>query len=70
MIELYTWGTPNGRKISIMLEKIGMPYNIHPVNLGNNEQKTPEFLAIHPNGRIRDTRGGESAIGDGRTADR
>jgi GST-like protein len=52
MIELYTWGTPNGRKISIMLEEIGMPYNVHPVNLRNNEQKTPEFLAINPNGRI------------------
>ena len=52
MIELYTWGTPNGRKISIMLEETGMPYNVHPVNLRNNEQKTPEFLAINPNGRI------------------
>jgi len=52
MIELYTWGTPNGRKISIMLEEIGMPYNVHPVNLRNNEQKTSEFLAINPNGRI------------------
>jgi GST-like protein len=52
MIELYTWGTPNGRKISIMLEEIGMPYNVHPVNLRTNEQKTPEFLAINPNGRI------------------
>jgi GSH-dependent disulfide-bond oxidoreductase len=52
MIELYTWGTPNGRKISIMLEEIGMPYNVHPVNLRHNEQKTPEFLAINPNGRI------------------
>jgi GST-like protein len=52
MIELYTWGTPNGRKISIMLEEISMPYNVHPVNLRNNEQKTPKFLAINPNGRI------------------
>jgi GSH-dependent disulfide-bond oxidoreductase len=52
MIELYTWGTPNGRKISIMLEEIGMPCNVHPVNLRNNGQKTPEFLAINPNGRI------------------
>ena len=42
MIELYTWGTPNGRKISVMLEEICMPYNVHPVNLRNNEQKTPE----------------------------
>ena len=52
MIELYTWGTPNGRKISIMLEEIRMPYNMHPINLRNNEQKTPKFLAINPNGRI------------------
>src|SRR2546428_8578200 len=52
MIELYTWATPNGRKISIMLEETRMPYNVHPVNLRNNEQKTPEFLAINPNGRI------------------
>lgn len=52
MIELYTWGTPNGQKVSIMLEEIGMPYNVHAVNLAKNEQKTPEFLAINPNGRI------------------
>ena len=52
MIELYTWGTPNGRKIPIMLEEIGMPYNVHAVNLRNNEQRTPEYLAINPNGRI------------------
>ena len=45
MIELYTWGTPNGRKISIMLEEIRMPYNVHPVNLGNNEQKRLDSLA-------------------------
>src|SRR5262245_29847169 len=52
MIELYTWGTPNGRKISIMLEEVGMPYNVHPINLRNGEQRAPEFLAINPNGRI------------------
>jgi GSH-dependent disulfide-bond oxidoreductase len=52
MIELYTWTTPNGTKAPIMLEEVGMPYNVHPVNLGKNEQKTPEFLAINPNGRI------------------
>ena len=52
MIELYTWGTPNGHKASVMLEEIGMPYNVHAVNLAKNEQKTPEFLAINPNGRI------------------
>ncbi|MGO9059731.1 MAG: glutathione S-transferase family protein [Candidatus Binataceae bacterium] len=52
MIELYTWGTPNGQKVSVTLEEIGMPYNVHAVNLAKNEQKTPEFLAINPNGRI------------------
>ena len=52
MIELYTWGTPKGRKISIILEEIGMPYNVHPVNLRNGEQRAPEFLAINPNGCI------------------
>jgi GSH-dependent disulfide-bond oxidoreductase len=52
MIELYTWTTPNGTKASVMLEETGIPYNVHAVNLGKNEQKTPEFLAINPNGRI------------------
>ena len=44
MIELYTAATPNGRKIPIMLEEIGMPYNVHPINFGKNEQFSPEFL--------------------------
>jgi len=52
MIELYTWGTPNGQKVSVTLEEMGIPYNVHAVNLAKNEQKTPEFLAINPNGRI------------------
>jgi GSH-dependent disulfide-bond oxidoreductase len=53
MIELYTWGTPNGRKVSIMLEECGLPYNVHKINIGTNaEQFTPEFLAINPNGKI------------------
>jgi GST-like protein len=53
MIELYTWGTPNGRKVSIMLEECGLPYNVHKINIGtNSEQFTPEFLAISPNGKI------------------
>ena len=51
MIELYTWGTPNGQKVSVTLEEMGIPYNVHAVNLAKNEQKTPEFLAINPNGR-------------------
>ena len=52
MIDLYTWSTPNGRKISIMLEECGLPYRVHPVNIGKGEQFTPEFLAINPNNRI------------------
>ena len=52
MIELYTWGTPNGRKISIMLEEVGLAYVVHPVNIGKNEQFDPKFLAISPNNKI------------------
>ena len=52
MIHLYSWGTPNGRKISIMLEELGVPYDFHPVNIGQNEQFKPEFLAIAPNNKI------------------
>jgi GST-like protein len=53
MIELYTWTTPNGRKISIMLEECGLPYRAHKINIGtNSEQFTPEYLKINPNGKI------------------
>ncbi len=52
MIDLYTWTTPNGRKASIMLEEIGMPYKAHPIDIGKDEQFTPEFLKISPNNRI------------------
>ena len=52
MIDLYTWSTPNGRKVSIMLEECGLPYRVHPVNIGKGEQFAPEFLAINPNNRI------------------
>jgi GST-like protein len=52
MIDLYTWGTPNGRKVSVMLEECGIPYRVHPVNIGKDEQFKPEFLAINPNNRI------------------
>lgn len=51
-IDLYTAQTPNGVKISITLEELGLPYKTHAVNIIKNEQKTPEFLAINPNGRI------------------
>jgi GST-like protein len=52
MIELYTAGTPNGWKVSIALEELGLPYAVHPVDIMNGEQKQPAFLAINPNGRI------------------
>jgi GST-like protein len=52
MIELYTWITPNGRKASIMLEEIGLPYRVHAVDISKDEQFKPEFLKISPNNRI------------------
>ena len=52
MIQLYTWGTPNGKKVSIMLEEIGLPYEVHPVNLQQGDQFKPEYLAINPNNKI------------------
>ena len=52
MIDLYTWVTPNGRKISIMLEEVGLPYEVHAVNLQKDEQLKPEYLAINPNNKI------------------
>lgn len=52
MIDLYYWPTPNGWKISIALEELGLPYTVKPVNIGRGEQFTPEFLAISPNNRI------------------
>ena len=52
MIDLYTWGTPNGRKASIMLEEVGLEYQTHPINILEDYQFTPEFLAINPNGKI------------------
>jgi len=52
MIQLYTWGTPNGKKASIMLEEVGLPYEVHPINLQKGEQKTPEYLAVNPNNKI------------------
>lgn len=52
MIDLYTWATPNGRKISVMLEEVGLPYEVHPVNLSQGDQFKPEFLALNPNNKI------------------
>ncbi|HTO54995.1 MAG TPA: glutathione S-transferase family protein [Myxococcota bacterium] len=52
MIKLHTWTTPNGRKISIALEELGLKYEVAPVNLQKNEQMTPEFLKLNPNHKI------------------
>lgn len=52
MIQLYTAATPNGYKVSVALEELELPYTVHPISLTNGEQKTPEFLAMNPNGRI------------------
>jgi len=52
MIDLYTWSTPNGRKVSIMLEECGLPYEVHPVDITRGEQFDPEFVKISPNSKI------------------
>lgn len=52
MIDLYTWTTPNGRKVSIALEEMGLDYEAHPIDIGNDDQFAPEFLAISPNNKI------------------
>jgi GST-like protein len=52
MIDVYSWATPNGHKVHIMLEECGLPYTAHPVNIGAGEQFKPEFLKISPNNRI------------------
>jgi GST-like protein len=51
-IELHTWNTPNGRKISVALEEMGLPYKVFPVNITKGEQMAPAFLAISPNNKI------------------
>jgi GST-like protein len=52
MIELYTWPTPNGHKIHIMLEETGLPYRVHPIDIGKGDQFDPEFLKISPNNKM------------------
>ena len=51
-IELHTWNTPNGRKISVALEEMGLPYTVHKVDISNGQQFEPKFLAISPNNKI------------------
>ena len=52
MIDLYTWTTPNGRKVSILLEELGLPHKAHPIDISKDEQFAPDFLKIAPNNRI------------------
>ncbi len=52
MIEFYTWGTPNGRKASIMLEEVGLPYNVHRIDIGKDDQFKPEYVALNPYSKI------------------
>src|SRR6266702_8128936 len=50
-LELHTWNTPNGRKISVALEQMGLPYKVIPVNISKGEQMAPEFLKLSPNNK-------------------
>jgi GST-like protein len=52
LIDLYTWSTPNGRKVSIMLEELSLPYNVHPIDIGKGDQFGAEFVAVSPNSKI------------------
>lgn len=52
MIDFYTWTTPNGRKVSIMLEETGLPYRVHAIDISKGDQFKPEFVAINPNSKI------------------
>jgi len=52
LIDLYTWSTPNGRKVSIMLEELGLPYTVHAIDIGKGDQFQPEFVAVSPNSKI------------------
>ena len=52
MIDLYTWSTPNGKKASIALEELGLPYEVHPIDITKDDQFDPEYLKISPNNKI------------------
>ncbi|MEM1435262.1 MAG: glutathione S-transferase N-terminal domain-containing protein [Pseudomonadota bacterium] len=64
MIDLYTWTTPNGYKVSMMLEETGLPYRVHPVDIGNGAQHEADFRAISPNGKIPAIVDGEVSVFD------
>ena len=63
MINLYTWSTPNGRKVSIMLEETGLPYRVHPIDIGKNDQFDEDFLKISPNNKIPAVVDEENSLG-------
>src|ERR687886_1273138 len=52
MIELYTWSTPNGRKVSIMLEECALPYRVHKIDIGKGDQFAADYVALNPNSKI------------------
>lgn len=62
MIDLWTWSTPNGRKVSILLEELGLPYRAHAVDITRGEQQAPGFLAVSPNGKIPAIRDPETGM--------
>lgn len=64
MIDLYTWSTPNGYKVAMMLEEIGFEYRVHPINLSEGEQHSREFLALSPNGKIPAIKDGDITVFD------
>jgi GST-like protein len=68
MIEFYTWTTPNGRKVSILLEELGIKYSVHPVDLSGGAQKSTDFRGLSPNGKIpaiRDSETGQTIAESG-----
>jgi GST-like protein len=62
MIQLHTWSTPNGRKVSIALEEMGLEYQTHLINIGNDDQFSPEFLSISPNNKIPAITDGDTSV--------
>ncbi|WP_283967464.1 glutathione S-transferase N-terminal domain-containing protein [Tritonibacter sp. AK171] len=62
MIDLYTWNTPNGRKVSILLEELNVPYNVHAVDITKGEQLEAEFLTISPNNKVPAIRDNETGV--------
>ena len=52
MIDAYTWKTSNGRKVTIMLEEIQIPYRLHPIDIGKDDQFKPEYVKLNPNSKI------------------